>query len=82
KDLEPALAGGGPNAAAHRGLATLATYHQARRELLFARFVAFWEGLEREGFRARLEYAAAERPSQPVDAGDGPVPLASPPSSP
>lgn len=78
KDLEPRLASGGPNAQAHRGLATLATYHRARRELLFDRFVVFWEALQREGFRARLEYAAAERASpdgevELEDAGVGSV---------
>lgn len=62
KDLAPRMASGGPNAQAYRGLAALATYYQARRELLFDRFVVFWEALMREGFRARLEYAAAERP--------------------
>ncbi len=83
-DLEPRLASGGPNAQAHRGLATLATYHQARRELLFARFVEFWAALQREGFRARLEFAAAERPapSHDLDAPGAGAALASPPSSP
>lgn len=71
KDLLPRLASGGPNAQAYRGLAALATYYQARRELLFDRFVAFWEALQREGFRARLEYAAAERPPTPERSHDG-----------
>jgi len=71
KDLEPKLAGSGPNAQAYRGLAALATYYQARRELLFDRFVAFWATLQREGFRARLEYAAAERPGEPQPSHDG-----------
>ncbi len=71
KDLEPKLASGGPNAQAYRGLAALATYYQARRELLFDRFLVFWEGLQREGFRARLEYAAAERPDGPEPSADG-----------
>jgi hypothetical protein len=74
KDLEPRLAAGGPNAQAHRGLAALATFYQARRELLFERFVAFWELLQREGFLARLEYAAAERPSAPQPSHDGDAP--------
>ena len=71
KDLEPRAASGGPNVQAYRGLATLATYYQARRELLFDRFISFWDALQREGFRARLEYAAAERPepSHDPDAG-------------
>ena len=71
KDLQPRLASGGPNAQAYRGLAALATYYQARRELLFDRFVVFWEALQREGFRARLEYAAAERPPMPERSHDG-----------
>ncbi len=85
KDLEPRLASGGPNAQAHRGLAALATYYQARRELLFERFLAFWDTLQREGFRARLEFAAAERPSAPShddDAGAGGEVLPSAPSTP
>ena len=80
EDLPPRAASGGPNAQAYRGLAALATYHQARRELLFDRFVAFWESLQREGMRARLEYAAAER-SHDADADVDPAPLASPPST-
>jgi len=75
KELAPRLASGGPNAQAYRGLAALATYYGARRELLFDRFVAFWEVLEREGFRARLEYASAERP--PEDEPETPVHAAS-----
>jgi CHAD domain-containing protein len=72
KDLQPRLASGGPNAQAYRGLAALATYYQARRELLFDRFVDFWESLQREGFRSRLEYAAAERqPSSSEPSHDG-----------
>jgi len=71
KDLQPRLASGGPNAQAYRGLAALATYHQARRELLFDRFVDFWESLQREGFRSRLEYAAAERPPSAEPSHDG-----------
>jgi len=71
KDLQPRLASGGPNTRAYRGLAALATYYQARRELLFDRFVVFWESLQREGFRSRLEYAAAERPPVPEFSPDG-----------
>ncbi len=87
KDVDPALAGGAPNAQAHRGLASLAAWYAARRELLFDRFVAFWEELQREGFRARLEYAAAERPPAPGPSHDDHVagaeaPVPSPPSSP
>ncbi len=34
---------------------------RARRLLLFDRFLELWDDLERKGFRARLEYAVAER---------------------
>ena len=58
------------NARSWRGLETLAIYLQARRELLFERFLEMWTHLERDGFRARLTFAAGERvgPSQPVTA--------------
>ena len=35
---------------------------RARRALLFERFRELWRDLERQGFRARLEYAITERP--------------------
>ena len=63
-DLEPGLVARAPHAAAYRGLGTLAVHLQARRTLLFERFRAFWHGLERDGFRARLEYAVGERPQR------------------
>lgn len=82
-DLEPRLAGSGPNVQAYRGLATLATYHEARRALLFDRFLETWEALLRDGFRARLEYAAAERPAPAADPHeDSATGLVSPPSTP
>ena len=62
-DLDPKYAGRGANARAWRGLETLAVYLQARRELLFERFLELWTKLERDGFRARLQYAAGERPA-------------------
>ncbi len=85
KDLDPGLASGGPYAQAHRGLAAMATYYAARRELLFDRFVAFWDGLQREGFTARLEFAITERPAPPSQDGnepgaDGAVASEGPPS--
>jgi hypothetical protein len=61
-DLDPTLASGTPHAEAWRGLETLAIYLEARRGLLFERFLELWRSLERDGFRARLEYAIAERP--------------------
>jgi CHAD domain len=74
EDLAPKLASGGPNAQAHRGLAALATFYAARRELLFDRFVAFWDSLQREGLRARLEFAVTERPASPEPDPDTAVP--------
>ena len=73
-DLEPRLVRRTTSATAWRGLGTLAVYLQARRELLFGRFLELWVGLERDGFRARLEYAARERPTAFTDrspAGEG-----------
>jgi hypothetical protein len=61
-DLDPSLAGHAPHAAAWRGLETLVLHLTARRDLLHARFLELWHELEREGFRARLEYAITERP--------------------
>ena len=65
-DLDPALAGRLPHAANWRGLAALETYLQARRELLYARFLVFWRDLQREGLCPRLEFAIGERPEQPA----------------
>ncbi len=66
-DLDPALpATAAPHATAHRGLATMAVYLQARRELLFERFLQLWLDLEREGFPARLAFASGERPMRPL----------------
>ena len=61
-DLDPSLAAKLPHADAWRGLLALEAYLRARRNLLYDRFRSFWRDLEREGFRARLEYAIAERP--------------------
>ncbi len=61
-DLDPELAAKLPHAHAWRGLIALETYLRARRNLLYDRFRTFWRDLEREGFRARLEYAIAEHP--------------------
>jgi CHAD domain-containing protein len=77
-DLDPTLSSGTPNAPAWRGLETLRIYVEARRGLLFERFLEMWRELEREGFRARLEYAITERPDPPTsfspsDNGDEPA---------
>jgi hypothetical protein len=65
-DLDPTLASGTPHAEAWRGLETLCIYVEARRGLLFERFLELWRDVEREGFRARLEYAISERPDAPA----------------
>jgi CHAD domain-containing protein len=62
-DLDPRYATRSAHARAWRGLETLAVYLQARRELLYERFLELWTRLERDGFRARLQYAATERPA-------------------
>jgi hypothetical protein len=66
QDLDPKLASGTPHAAAWRGLEALAIYLEARRGLLYERFLELWRSLERDGFRARLEYAISERPEPAV----------------
>jgi hypothetical protein len=84
-DLDPTLASGTPNAEAWRGLETLGIYLEARRALLFERFIALWRELEREGFAARLRFAIAERPrlitpcSPDGNRMDGAAPVGSPP---
>jgi CHAD domain-containing protein len=62
RDVAPEAAAGLPHAAEHRGLATLQAYLEGRRAVLYARFLELWHALGREGFRARLEFALAERP--------------------
>jgi hypothetical protein len=62
-DLDPSLAARAPHRRAYRGLETLTVHLEARRELLFARFLERWRALQRQGFRARLEHALGERPS-------------------
>ena len=86
-DLDPTLASGTPHAETWRGLETLCIYVEARRGLLFERFLELWRELEREGFRARLCYAIGERPEAPTplspsDNGDhASVAIASPTGS-
>jgi hypothetical protein len=50
-----------PHAREHAGVALLAAHLRARRLILFDQFLELWGTLERKGFRARLEYAIAER---------------------
>lgn len=61
KDLDPALAAQAPHRAAYRGLSTMDVALSARRDLLFDRFLARWEKLERDGFRERLLEAITSR---------------------
>jgi len=70
EDVRAVLAGAGeaPHGDAWRGLEALVVHFRARREQLFAAFLSMWTDLEREGFRARLEYAIGERPEGTVEA--------------
>jgi hypothetical protein len=61
KDLDPALVAQAPHRAAYRGLQTMDVALRARRELLFERFLARWEKLERERFPERLRQAITSR---------------------
>jgi hypothetical protein len=57
-DLDPGLAAKAPNLDAYPGLDVLAVHLRARRELLFDRFVAFWERQQETGTWLRLERVA------------------------
>jgi CHAD domain-containing protein len=63
-DLDPKLAAAAPNRTAYRGLDVLAVYLRARRQVLFDRFVAFWEEQQRkrtwETLQRALEQPATE----------------------
>jgi hypothetical protein len=54
-DLEPEAARNAPNRARYRGLGSLHAYLEARRHVLFTRFLNEWAEIERKGFRERLE---------------------------
>jgi CHAD domain len=62
EDLDPTLAARAPHRRAYRGLETLVVHLEARRGLLFERFLERWGALQRQGFRARLQHALGERP--------------------
>ncbi len=55
--LEPAAVATAPNRTAYRGLEVLAVHVQARRGLLFERFVELWGELDEGGTWERLERA-------------------------
>ena len=65
-DLDPSVVKDAPNRAAYRGLASLSVYLQARRELLYGRFLDEWARLSEEGFREGLA-AAVETAAAKVD---------------
>ena len=56
-DLDPVLVARAPHRTAYRGLEVLAVHVEARRELLFDRFVSLWGELEGAGTWERLERA-------------------------
>jgi hypothetical protein len=62
-DLDPTVAARAPHRTSYRGLEILMVYLQARRQLLFDRFQAFWAEQEQSGTWDRLE-RAAERQMQ------------------
>jgi len=84
EDLDPALAARASQAEEWRGLEVLATHLQARRVLLFERFLELWSSLERSGFSARLAYSLTERPQSgsatPISHPSGNGALASEPA--
>jgi hypothetical protein len=61
KDLDPALAAQAPSRGAYRGLTTMDVALHARRDLLFDRFLARADKLERDGFHQRLLEAITSR---------------------
>jgi len=56
-DLDPALAARAPHRTSYRGLGVLAVHVEARRRLLFDRFVELWHEHEGAGTWARLDRA-------------------------
>ena len=57
-DLDPRLVGQAPHRTAYRGLESLAVYLEARRSLLFDRFVGLWRAQEEKGTWDRLARSA------------------------
>jgi CHAD domain len=76
EDLPAAAVGAAPHAAEWPGLVALLVHLRARREVLFARFLEDWREWERKGVRARLEYAASERPAKRARPQPSPAPPA------
>jgi hypothetical protein len=71
EDLDPSLSAHTPHRSAFRGLEVLATHLEARRALLFERFLALWRKLERQGFRRKLERAITERATPASEPSNG-----------
>jgi CHAD domain-containing protein len=64
EDLDPVLVARAPHRTSYRGLELLAVHVEARRALLFDRFVGLWEELERAGAWERLERAIERKRRQ------------------
>lgn len=64
-DLDPSLITTAQHGEHWRGLQSMAVYLTARRALLYERFLELWRELQRDGFRARLEFAVSERARAP-----------------
>lgn len=62
RDVEVGALARDPHATAWRGLENLEILLLARRSVLFQQFLDLGKRLEREGLRARLEFALGERP--------------------
>jgi hypothetical protein len=60
-DLDPALSAAAPHRAEYRGLGVLTVHIEARRGLLFDRFVELWGELERDAAWEQLERAVQTR---------------------
>jgi CHAD domain-containing protein len=57
RELDPSLVTRAPHRTSYRGLEVLAVHTEARRGLLFQRFIELWGELERNGTWERLERA-------------------------
>ncbi len=72
QDVEVGALARDPHATTWRGLENLAILLLARRAVRFSQFLDLWKHLEREGLRARLEFALGERPdASPSPSHDG-----------
>ena len=56
-DLDPGLLREAPHRSHYRGLEVLDVYTQARREVLYARFLREWRRLEREDYESAVDKA-------------------------